>query len=116
MDFCACAAAIIRSTFSSLASARDSSPTTLPSAITSERSARPITSSSSEETTISPTPGLGEIDDQPVDLVARADVDALGRLVEQEDLRRVHQHAREQELLLVAAGEMRDGGRRTSAP
>ena len=56
IDFCACAAAIIRSTLSSLASARDSSPTTLPSAMTSERSARPITSSSSEETTISPTP------------------------------------------------------------
>ena len=54
----------------------------------------------------------GELDDEPVDLVAGADVDALGRLVEEEDVRRVHQHAGEEELLLVAAGKVRHGRRR----
>src|SRR6202021_2295558 len=55
----------------------------------------------------------GKRDDQAVDLMTGADVNALGRLVEEEDLGRVHQDAGEEELLLVAAGEGRDrrGGR-----
>ena len=43
--------------------------------------------------------------DERVDLGPRADVDAAGRLVEQQDALVLEQRAREQQLLLVAAGE-----------
>ena len=54
----------------------------------------------------------GEIDDQSIDLVAGADIDALGGFVEEQDARCPHEHAGKEELLLVAAGKMRDRGRR----
>ena len=72
------------------------------------RSQRPITSSSSEATTTSADALVGELDDEAVDLGAGRGVDALGRLVEQQHARGAHQHAGEEQLLLVAAGEVRD--------
>ena len=53
----------------------------------------------------------GELDDQLVDVALRADVDAACRLVGDEHRRVGEQGAREQELLLVAAGQR---GRRSS--
>ena len=92
-----------------------SSSTMRPSATTRLRSQRPITSSSSDDDDDQRDAVLGELDDQAVDLVARADIDTLGRLVEEEDLRRAHQHPGEEELLLVAAGKMRDRRRGRTA-
>ena len=43
--------------------------------------------------------------EQPVDLGLRADVDAAGRLVEQQQLRPGQQLLAEHDLLLVAAGQ-----------
>ena len=53
-------------------------------------------------------PRLGEIADQALDLGLRADVDAAGRIVEQQHPRLEAQDARQQDLLLVAAGELAD--------
>ena len=49
--------------------------------------------------------GVGEAADEGVDLGAGADVDAAGRLVEQQHPGAVHEPAGEHDLLLVAAGE-----------
>ena len=49
--------------------------------------------------------GGGEAADQGVDLRAGADIDAAGRLIQQQHPGAVHQPAGEQDLLLVAAGE-----------
>ena len=64
--------------------------------------------------------GCGEAADEGVDLGAGADVDASRRLVEQQHPRAVHEPAREQDLLLVAAREGRSrpsgsAGRSSSA-
>ena len=48
---------------------------------------------------------VGERAELEVDLVAGADIDAAGRLLEDEELYRVHQPARDADLLLVAAGQ-----------
>ena len=68
----------------------------------------PTSSSSSDETTSTPRPGLGEVADDPVDLGLRRDVDAARRLVEQQHAALVQQPAREHDLLLVAAREQPD--------
>ena len=51
---------------------------------------------------------LGKLQDQLIDLVLGADVDAAGRLVEEQDLRLRQQPAAKNDLLLVAAGEVLD--------
>ena len=51
---------------------------------------------------------VGEPADQPVDLGLGADVDALRRLVEDDDARLERQPFAEHDLLLVAAAERRD--------
>src|SRR5438132_8334626 len=53
-------------------------------------------------------PGARQLDHQPVHLDLRADVDAPGRLAEQEDLRPGLEPLRDDALLLVPAGEMAD--------
>ena len=50
-------------------------------------------------------PLRGELEDQPVDLLLGADVDAARRLVEQQDARLGRQPFADHDLLLVAAGE-----------
>src|SRR5580693_6214031 len=50
----------------------------------------------------------GQLGDQLVDLGLGADVDAPGRLVEDEDLRFGHQPARDQDFLLIAARKIDD--------
>ena len=54
----------------------------------------------------SPTPVRGDVAQDRVDRGARADVDALGRLVEDQHLRLQQQPARDDDLLLHAAGEV----------
>ena len=51
--------------------------------------------------------------DQRVDLGLRADIDAAGRLVEQEHARRELEPLADHDLLLIAAGEGRDLGAET---
>ena len=79
-----------------------------PSAMTRMRSASPISSGISDEIRMTPMPLGRELVDQPIDLRLGADVDAAGRLVEDEQHRLARQPAREHHLLLVAAGEFRD--------
>ena len=60
--------------------------------------------------------GLRQLVDDTVDLVFGADVDAAGRLVEDQDLGVGHQPFRQHDLLLVAAGEVgRSPDRRRSS-
>ena len=49
---------------------------------------------------------LGERRDEAVDLLLGADIDAAGRLVDDDDARLDQHHLGEQQLLLVAAGEL----------
>jgi len=56
-----------------------------------------------------------EVGDDAVDLGLRADIDAAGRLVDDEDARLRLEPARERELLLVAARQRRDRRRRPRA-
>ena len=51
-------------------------------------------------------PSRGERGDEAVDLLLGADVDAARRLVDDDDARLDQHHLGEQELLLVAAGEL----------
>ena len=76
------------------------------SRITTMRWANRSTSSSSEEMKTTASPSRGELGDLALDVGLRADVDAAGRLVEDEQLRGGRQPAREQDLLLVAAGQV----------
>ena len=52
-------------------------------------------------------PVRGEPTQRLIDLEARANIDALGRFIDQKDTRIGRQFAREQQLLLVAAGKLR---------
>ena len=79
---CALCEVMSRSTFSSVASSRASSPTMRPSAITRTRSDRPRISTNSDEITRTAMPSSASVADQRVDLLLRPDVDAAGRLVE----------------------------------
>ena len=56
-------------------------------------------------------PLLGDLTQVPVDLDPGAGVDALGRLVDQQQPRLGEQRPRQHHFLLVAAGEARDEGR-----
>ena len=69
------------------------------------RSLTPITSSMSLEIIRIADAPVGELAHQLVDLVLGADVDAAGRLVEDDHARLHRQPARQHDLLLVAAGE-----------
>ena len=90
---------------SSSSSSAGASRTTRPSRMTSTRSARPSTSGTSLETSSTPDPARGEGADHLVQLGPGADVDAPGRLVEQQQLGVAEQPAADHHLLLVAAGE-----------
>ena len=63
-----------------------------PSDMTRMRSARSSSSGSSELTTTMARPSRGEPEDEVVDLLLGADVDAAGRLVEEQDARPVASH------------------------
>ena len=84
-----------------------SSPVIVPSNITRMRSASERISSSSTETSSTALPCVAHLDQALVDELDRADVDAAGRLADQQQVRVVLQLAREHQLLLVAAGERR---------
>ena len=81
------------------------SPTFRARAARRSRSLMRRTSSSSAEMNTHRQPVLGELADELLDLGLGADVDAPGRFVEDEQPRREREPAREQHLLLVAAGE-----------
>ena len=84
---------------------RASSPVIVPSNITRMRSASDMISSSSTETSSTALPRVAHRDQAPVDELDRADVDAAGRLADQQQIRVVLHLARQHQLLLVAAGE-----------
>ena len=92
---------------SSLASARDSIPVRRPSDTTMIRSASSSSSGSSELTITIASPSPASVRTSVVDLLLGADVDAAGRLVEQEHPRPGRQPLADDHLLLVAAGERR---------
>ena len=91
-----------------LASACGRSATVRPSLSTNTRSAPSMISSSSEEIISTPQALVGELADQRLNLGLGADVDAARRLVEDQQLRVGAEPARQQHLLLVAAGELAD--------
>ena len=100
------------------ARAPPTSPAIWPSRMTSTRSQMPMISGSSLEMTMMPMPLVRKLVDDPVDFGLGADVDAARRLVEDQDLRADLEPARQQHLLLVAAGEAADrddGARRADA-
>ena len=74
------------------------------------RSQTPSSSGISEDTDDDALALLGQVDDQLVDLVFRAHVDAAGRLVQQQHLRLGQEPAADDDLLLVAAGEGNGSG------
>ena len=76
-----------------------------PRAITSTRSARPSTSGISLETTTTATPRSARRADRARRSRCGADVDAAGRLVEQQHPAAAQQPAGQHDLLLVAAGQ-----------
>ena len=90
-----------------LVTAQDA-PTTAPSRSTMTVSAPSTTSSSSEEMSSDRHPLRGELADERLDLRLGADVDPARRIVEEQDARVQAQHAREQDLLLVAPGQLAD--------
>ena len=63
-----------------------------------------------------PTPLRREIAEDAVDLGLGADIDAAGRLVEEDDPRADRQHLGDGDLLLVAAGQRRDRIADAAAP
>ena len=88
---------------------------TRPSRITSTRSASPSTSGTSLETSSTPTP-LGQAANHLVQLGSRADVDAPGRLVEDEQPGAAQQPPSDDYLLLVAAGQRAHGAAHVARP
>ncbi len=99
-------AAVIRR--SSLASTTSKRSRTAPSRRTTKRSQRPSSSADSDETTTIAVPLSASARIEAVDLGLRADVDADGRLVEQQHARLPPERARQHHLLLVAAAERPD--------
>ena len=77
-----------------------------PLRITTTRWHRPISSCISDEMTTTARPCCGERGDEAVDLLLGADIDAARRLVDDDDARLDQHHLGEQQLLLVAAGEL----------
>ena len=88
-----------------MASFPSTSATISPSRMTRMRVQMPTSSSSSEETTRTPRPDLGEVADDSVDLGLGRDVDASGGLIEKQHATLVEQPSREHDFLLVAARE-----------
>ena len=82
-----------------------------PACMTTMRSASAISSDQIGRDDEDAGAGVGESREDGVDLVLGGDVDAAGRLVDDEDFRIGLQPPREQRLLLVAARESRDGTR-----
>ena len=82
--------------------------------MTAIRSARPSTSSSSVETSTTAVPSSRSRDDPPVHELHRADVQAAGRLGDDQQLQRPGQLAGQHDLLLVAAGQRARGGARAT--
>ena len=93
-----------RTRCSSISSAGPSC-TTSPSLMTSTRSARPEDLLHLAGDHDDRDPAFGQRPDQRVDLAAGADVDAAGRLVEQQHPAVAHQPPGQHDLLLVAAGQ-----------
>ncbi len=87
----------------SLAVFPSTSATISPSRITRMREQMPTSSSSSDETTRTPTPGLRQVADDSVELRLGRHVHAARRLVEQEHAAAAQEPAREHDLLLVSA-------------
>ncbi len=85
---------------------------TRPSTTIEMRSQSRINSLRSDEAISAPAPLPTGAADEAVDLLARADVDADGRLVEQQDARARIVPFGEDDLLLVAAGKVSDADRR----
>ena len=71
------------------------------------RSQSPSSSLASEDATTTRDAAVGDLAQDPVDLGAGTDVDALGRLVSDEDLRLGEQGARQHHLLLVSTRQGR---------
>ena len=94
---------------SSVTASPSSVATAWPRDITITRSHSPSSSMVSLEATTTGTPPGGDFPQDAVDLRTRADVDALRRLVRDENRRLGEHRARHHDLLLVAAGERRDG-------
>ncbi len=99
------------STACSEKSSRGSMPLIAPSCITAIRSLTPITSSMSLEIIRIRHAGVGQRPHHVVDFALGADVDAAGRLVEDDGTRPHRQPLRQYDLLLVAAGERAHGRR-----
>ena len=93
---------------SSSVSAGRVSATIAPSRTTRMRSASASTSGMSEDTTMTALAGVGQRIEPPVDLGARRDIDAACRVDKDEEVGVGEVPARDQRLLLVAAGERAD--------
>ena len=78
--------------------------------MTTMRSDRPSSSSKSDEITTTATPLVAQSPQDLVDRLSRPDVDALGRLVEDQHLGVEQQPAGDDDLLLHAAGEVQHVG------
>ena len=98
-----------------LAFSMGSSPVSLPSHMTTMRSLMRSISGSSERDHDDRLALLGELVHQRIDLALRADVDAAGGLVEDQDVAVADQPLRDDDLLLVSsrevAQELLEGGR-----
>ena len=101
---CQCPSAIA-STRSWVASSRVSMPAIVPPRITAMRSLMPRISGSSDEIIRIGQAALGELLHERVNFGFRANIDSLRRLIQDENLRRGRQPARERDFLLIAAGE-----------
>lgn len=85
---------------------RCTSPERLPSHITMMRSQTPISSGISDEIMITALPCCTRLAEQQVNIALGADIDAAGRLIEDDDIRVVQQPLGDNDLLLVAAGQV----------
>ena len=97
--------AISRIALACVASARLSSPTSLPSLITSTRLERFSTSGSSDEISQIATPAAARFVEQLVNGDLGTDIDAAGRLVDDQQLAIPGQPFGEGDLLLIAAAQ-----------
>ena len=112
----ACAPAIIRPSVRSSARPAGTSPVMRPANITTMRSASDRISSSSTETTSTAQPCVAALHQLAMDEFDGADIDAARRLADQQHLGLARHLARQHQLLLVAAGEVRRAQRRRARP
>ena len=87
-------------------SPRCTSPERLPSHITMMRSQTPISSGISGRNHDNGLALLYQLAEQQVNIALGADIDAAGRLIEDDDIRVVQQPLGDNDLLLVAAGQV----------